>query len=138
MDKALGLMGLMKRAGALAIGAEHVGLALEQGRVRLLLFVTDTAENTAKPLRRTAEERGTIQFTLPYDKESLGQALGQKACAVCAVCEAGFAAALCRQLGQDETAETLQRRADRQRERRGRPKPGGKKRADANRGRECV
>ena len=40
-DKAMGLLGLMRRAGAIQIGEDNTGETVRAGRARLLLLAAD-------------------------------------------------------------------------------------------------
>ena len=63
-DKALGLLGLMRRAGAVHLGEDKALDAISTGKVRLLLLsadVSDRARRQEKAERRrreTAERKG--------------------------------------------------------------------------------
>ena len=44
MDKALNYLGLMRKAGACAVGETDCGIACREGKVRLLLLASDASE----------------------------------------------------------------------------------------------
>ena len=123
MDNLLSFIGLMKRAGAVAIGAENAYDAARLYRARLLLLASDASRNTAGAARNAQGDSDTPLLTLPYTKAELGAALGQKECAAMAVLDTGFAAALCEKLGKTAELELMQRRLAREKSR----KTGGKK-----------
>ena len=54
MDNILSFLGLMKKARALAIGAESAALMTELGSVRLLVLPKDAAKNSASAIRVSA------------------------------------------------------------------------------------
>ena len=127
-DPFLHLLGLCKKAGRLAVGEEPVGAACRAGQARLTLLARDAAESTRRRGERFSENGHAVYLEVPFSKEELGAALGRTSCALLAVTDAGFAAALCEKLSAQDpdryaaAAQPLRRKADRvlqrQRERR--------------------
>ena len=102
-DSALSLLGLALRGNNLAIGEEPVAETCKAGRARLVLTAADAAQNSADRAGRMAELGGVPWVRLPWDKETLGRALGRRLCAVAALTDRGLAAALAEKLaGRDE------------------------------------
>ena len=102
-DSALSLLGLALRGNNLAIGEEPVAEACKAGRARLVLTAADAAQNSVDRAGRMAELGGVPWVRLPWDKETLGRALGRRLCAVAALTGGGLAAALAEKLaGRDE------------------------------------
>ena len=97
-DNALSLLGLALRGGNLAVGEEPVREVCKSRRARLVLTAADAAQNSADRSRRWAEEGGAAWVRLPWDKETLGAALGRKLCAVAALTDRGLAAAFAEKL----------------------------------------
>ena len=97
-DNALNLLGLALRGGNLAVGEEPVREACKTRRTRLVMSAGDAADNSIDRARRWAEEGGITWIRLPWDKETLGAALGRKLCAVAALTDQGLAAALAEKL----------------------------------------
>ena len=64
MSRVLGVLGLARRAGALAIGTNSVLEAVRKGKAYLVLIASDASENTAK-LRALLLERGGRVY-LPF------------------------------------------------------------------------
>lgn len=104
MADILGLLGLCRRAGQLTIGDEAVLELCRAGRAKLLLLSADAGESTAKRARRMSEQAKIPLLRLDVGRERLGAALGRGMCAVCAVSDAGFAAAAAKKLAEDEPA----------------------------------
>ena len=94
MDSALHLLGIARKAGRAEVGEEPAGAACRAGQV---------------PWLKT-----------PWDKGTLGGAVGRTACAMLALTDAGLAAALVEKLAQADpdaygpAAEALRDKADRQ------------------------
>ena len=97
-DSALSLLGLALRGGNLAVGEAPVREACKARRAKLVLTAADAADNRADRAGRWAEEGGAAWVRLPWDKETLGSALGRKLCAVAALTDQGLAAALAEKL----------------------------------------
>ena len=117
MDNILSFLGLMKKARALAIGAESAALMTELGSVRLLVLPKDAAKNSASAIRRASEEWEVPLLELDAEKSQLGEALGQKECAALGIPDTGFALALCQKVGNTELAEQLTLRLEREKKR---------------------
>ena len=54
---------------------------------------------------------------LPFGKKAVGEAIGMAECAVLAVCDTGFALALCQKLGKTELAAELELKLQREKRR---------------------
>lgn len=92
MNKALGVLGLARKAGALEIGEEAAGMAARSKKARALLTANDASGNTVRRIVNFAEIAGIPHLALPYTKDELGGALGARACAALAFRDAGLAA----------------------------------------------
>ncbi len=118
-EKTLSLLGLMRKARALEPGEANTGAAVRGGRAKLLLLASDASDNARKRAETFAFGRRVITLPLPFDKEELAGCLGTGECAMAAVTDLGFAAALTALLEQldPETygpaAEEIRRRRDR-------------------------
>ncbi len=129
----LGFIGLMKRSGKAAIGAENALLAMRVGKAKLLLLASDVSKNSIKPLVSDEDLKQAPTVTLSFDKQQLGQALGQKECGVLAVLDTGFAASVCEKLGHQQLHEQLKQRLLHEQKRKNK-KIAGKAKNAANRG----
>ena len=97
-DSALSLLGLALRGGNLAVGEEPVREACRARRACLVMSAGDAADNSVDRAGRWAEEGGAAWIRLPWDKETLGNALGRNRCAVAALTDRGLTAALAEKL----------------------------------------
>ena len=110
-DPILHLLGLAKKAGRLEIGEEPVGAAARAHQARVLLLAADAAH--------FGEAGGALWLQMPFTKAELGEQLGRSSCAMLAVTDFGFAAALAEKLAaRDEerygpAAQQLRAKADR-------------------------
>lgn len=101
-SKVLGLLGIARRAGHIAIGFDAVKALLVDGRAQFILLAADRSAKTEKELRYTAQNSSCPIHVLAADKEALAHALGlQKPVAVAATDDRGFAAAMQKHLGTD-------------------------------------
>lgn len=116
-DAVLGFLGLIRRAGAMALGAEDAYDAARLGKARLLAVASDASANTRSGMQNARGERDVPLLPLDESKGRLGEALGVKECAAFAVLDTGFALSLCEKLGENETAELLRARLEREKKR---------------------
>jgi ribosomal protein L7Ae-like RNA K-turn-binding protein len=100
-EKALGLLGLAHRAGAIASGAMQVEKALLSGHCKLLLIAVDTAAETKKQLAAISLRTGVPSLNA-LTKLQMGTAVGKSPKAALAVTDTGFAGAIRRMLCKDD------------------------------------
>ncbi len=99
------LLGLCKKAGRIAIGEEPVGAACRGREAALVIIASDTAENSHRRAAHFAEAGRVPALTIPLDKGELGRAVGRSSCAMAAITDAGFAAALVKKLAAEDPAQ---------------------------------
>lgn len=87
----LGLLGIARRAGQVAMGFDAAMRSVTRGQARLLVLARDVGESTADKVRRSA---GEVPVVVLGEKESLGKALGRGETGVVAVTDGGFSRAL--------------------------------------------
>lgn len=117
-DPILHLLGLAKKAGRLEIGEEPVGAACRSRQARLLLLAADAAPNTRRRAAHFGQAGEVLWLETPFPKSELGFILGRSSCAMLALTDAGFAAALVEKLAvRDDrygpAARQLRTQADR-------------------------
>lgn len=110
-EKALGLLGLMRRANAIQIGEDNTGETVKAGKAKLLVLASDASENAQKRAESFISGRNTVKVVLPHTKDELSQALGIGGCSMAAVTEIGFANALMKLL-KTENGEMYGQAAD--------------------------
>ncbi len=117
MSRALGMIGMARKAGMLEIGEEQSSIAAHSRKARALLTASDAAENTLRRIK-AAGKAGIPHIALPYTKEELGSALGVRACAAVAVTDAGLAKNIAEKLESEmpgrftEALETLSKKSE--------------------------
>lgn len=104
-DKVLGLLGLMRRAGAIAIGLDNTADAVRAGKARLILLASDAAENARRKAENLANGRSALIVALPYERERLAACLGVSGCSAAAVTDLGFANALMKELSAKDAEQ---------------------------------
>ena len=97
-DSALSLLGLALRGNSLAVGEEPVADACKARRAVLVVTAADAAQNSLDRARRWAESGGAAHTPVPWDKETLGYALGRGSCAMAALTDRGLAGVLAEKL----------------------------------------
>lgn len=117
-DPILHLLGLAKKAGRLEIGEEPVGAVCRSRQARLILLAADAAPNTRRRCAHFGEAGNVLWLELPFDKAELGFVLGRTSCAMLALTDAGFSAAVTEKLAArapekyGPAAEKLRAKAD--------------------------
>ena len=99
-SNALSLLGLALRGNNLAVGEEPVKEACKTRRAWLVVSAADAAQNSIERAGRMADTCGVSCVRLPWDKETLGGALGRSTCAVAALTDRGLAGAFAQKLVQ--------------------------------------
>ena len=115
-EKTLNLLGLMRKANAIAVGETNTGGAVRAGKAKLLLLAADTSDNARSRARGFTHGRDIVTVTLPFTKDEIAAHVGVSGCAMAAITDIGFANAFMKSLaaavpdGYDESAAEIQRR----------------------------
>jgi ribosomal protein L7Ae-like RNA K-turn-binding protein len=89
-NRALGLLGLAARAGALTVGTGATRAGLQRGDVRLVVLASDRGQRTEEKVERLA--RGTaVPVMIGPEAEALGARLGRGAVQAVGIVDPGFA-----------------------------------------------
>ena len=97
-EKTLNLLGLMRRANAIAIGETNTGAAVKSGKAKLLLLAADASDNARCRAEGFAAGRNLITVPLPFTKEEISAHVGVSGCSMAAVLDIGFAGAFMKSL----------------------------------------
>ena len=117
-EKALNMLGLMRRANAIQIGEDKTGAAVKAGKAKLLLLAADASDNARRRAELFITGRNVQLVPLPFDKQELSEHLGVNGCSMAAVTDLGFANAFARLLleldgaAYGELAEQVKKRFD--------------------------
>lgn len=115
-EKTLNLLGLMRKANAIAVGETNTGGAVRAGKAKLLLIAADASDNARSRARGFTHGRDVVTVTLPFTKDEIAAHVGVSSCAMAAITDIGFANAFMKSLaaavpdGYDESAAEIQRR----------------------------
>ncbi len=115
-EKTLNLLGLMRKANAIAVGETNTGGAVRAGKAKLLLLASDASDNARSRARGFTHGRDVVTVTLPFTKDEIAAHVGVSGCAMAAITDIGFANAFMKSLaaavpdGYDESAAEIQRR----------------------------
>jgi len=96
-SSALRLVGLARRAGALACGTEAVRRAIREGEARLILMAEDASSIQLEKIRTTLHDRSIPQVILG-DRNTLGAAVGTAPLSAVAVTDRSLADRLAAEL----------------------------------------
>jgi ribosomal protein L7Ae-like RNA K-turn-binding protein len=89
-DRALGLLGMSARAGAVVPGTGRVREAARGGSLRLAVLATDASENSRDKLVPLLEATG-IPHVFRYDRNELGTAVGRSPLSAVGILDEGLA-----------------------------------------------
>ncbi len=101
-EKILHLLGLMRRANAIAVGEVNTGSTAKTGKAQLLLLASDASDNARRRAEGFAAGHGVPLITLPFPKEDIASAVGLSGGSMAAITDLGFAAALLKALALEE------------------------------------
>jgi len=117
-DRNLQLLGIMKKAGLLAVGGDAVGMAARAGKVTLVISASDASEGALRRARYVTDTSHAEYAVVPYTKFELGNVTGRGSPGTIAVLDAGLAASFVSGLAETEperygeTAKKLTEKAD--------------------------
>lgn len=98
VSRVMQLLGLARRAGAVAPGTEAVRQAIRADKARLVLFATDASRAQLDKIGRTLHERPVPRARLG-DRNMLGAAVGLAPLSAVAVTDAPLAERVVEELG---------------------------------------
>lgn len=115
-EKTLNLLGLMRKANAIAVGETNTGGAVRAGKAKLLLLAADASDNARSRARGFTHGRDVVTVTLPFTKDEIAAHVGVSGCAMAAITDIGFANAFMKSLaaavpeGYEKSTAEIQRR----------------------------
>ena len=138
-DKALKLLGLMRPAGAIEIGADRAADAARAGKARVLLLASDATETAERKAAYALEGKSAPICKLPFTRQELSEALGVGDCTMAAITDMGFAEAFVKTLAAEDpdgfaaTAAALTAKNEKMRRRRSEKGTKGKAKTNGTR-----
>ena len=122
-NKALGLLSIARKGRKIELGEEPVTALTRLGKARLVILASDAGESTKQKARRLVAGTKQPVAVVPFDKLTLGSAMGYSPVSVAAFSDASLAAAFVKNLepaeAYAELLQTLEARAERFRKRAG-------------------
>ena len=103
-DKALGLLGLMRRARAVEPGTDGACDAVRDGKAKLLILSADVGDNARRKAENVSNGRRVLVQSVHYTRAELASAFGLADCSMAAVTDIGFANALAKCLAAHDAA----------------------------------
>ena len=100
-EKALNLLGLMRKANALRIGEEDTGSAVREHEAKLVLLASDASPNAQKRAAGYMFGSKAPLITAPFTKEEISAHVGVNGCSMAAITDIGFANAFAAALSQE-------------------------------------
>lgn len=137
-DKALNLLGMMRRANAIAPGEDNTCEAVRAGKAKLLLLAADASANACHRAENLTVGHNAELVKLPFTKEEISSHVGTGGCSMAAVTDLGFACALMKLLTAIDPVyapqeKTVTERRDKAERRRIKTQAEGKKNAGKRR-----
>ena len=108
-EKALNLLGLMRKANAAQIGETDTGTAARAQTAKLVVLASDASDNARSRAKGFVYGRDIPLIVLPFTKQEISEHVGKSGCSMAAICDLGFADALMkllRKLSPDDYGET--------------------------------
>ena len=134
-DKALGLLGLMRRARAVEPGTDNACDAVRDGKAKLLILSADINDNARRKAENVSNGRRVLVQPIHYTRAELASAFGMADCSMAAVTDIGFANALAKILAAKDAERygALSAELDKRNEKAVRRKREKTQRADSKR-----
>lgn len=104
-DKALNYLGIMRKAGACAVGETDCGIACRGDKAKVLLLASDASDNARSRAKGFVYGRNIPLVVLPYEKMELAGLLGKGATSMIAVTDLGLANAFMKALAANGNGE---------------------------------
>lgn len=117
-EKALNLLGLMRKANAIRIGEVETGTAVREHEAKLVILACDASQNAQKRAAGYMYASKAQLITVPFTKDEISSYVSKSGCSMAAICDIGFADAFIRLLYEmeptkyNEAAQAIHRRAE--------------------------
>ncbi|MBQ3072587.1 MAG: 50S ribosomal protein L7 [Oscillospiraceae bacterium] len=102
MHKALGLLGLARKGGRVALGEEAVSAACRSGHARLMLLAKDAGDSVRHRSDYFMRSGKPPRIELSFTKEEIGTAVGRNVCPIAALTDVSLARAFVLALDEPE------------------------------------
>ena len=102
MDRNLQIIGLAKKAGLLAVGAEDSGSAARSKKAHIIISANDSSDNSLRRASSSAEIGQVLHIIVPYTSFELGSVSGRGSPGTVAILDLGLAARFMRGLAETD------------------------------------
>ena len=92
MDNNLQILGLTKKAGLLAVGANDTHSAAKAGKAKVVISASDASDSAVRRARNSAEIGRVQHIIVPYTSFELGTVSGRGSPGTLAILDSGLAA----------------------------------------------
>lgn len=122
-DKALNLLGLMRKANAAQIGETDTGAAARAQEAKLVILASDASDNARSRAKGFVYERDIPLIVTPFTKQEISEHVGKSGCSMAAICDLGFADAFMKILAEasperySEASEKISEKLEREKKR---------------------
>lgn len=90
MTKALGMLGLARKAGALALGTDAVIEAIRKGKAKVVIIAADASKTTTEQIEKKCSFY-KVEYDVPgLTREQLGSFLGRSVLSAVAILNENF------------------------------------------------
>lgn len=120
-NKALQLVSLARKGRKIEMGEEPVNAATRAIKARLVIVASDASDHALRRVKGFVAGTKQPYLIVPFDKDTLGGAMGTSSCAMAAFTDVRLALAFVKALGEDEKhtelLEDLEQRSKRVKQR---------------------
>lgn len=106
-DKALQMISLARKARKIEMGEEPVNAATRASKARLVLVAKDASDHAYRRVKSFVAGTKQPWIAVPYDKDTLGSAMGTSSCAMAAFTDVRMALAFVQALNEPEKYSEL-------------------------------
>ena len=92
MDRNLQILGLIKKAGLLAVGAVDTAAAARAGKARMVISSSDASESALRQAKKSAETGQACHVVVPHTSCELGNVVGRGSPSTVSILDTGLAA----------------------------------------------
>lgn len=101
-NKALQLISIARKGRKIELGEEPVNAATRAVKARLVVVASDASDHSLRRVRSFVAGTKQPYLVVPFDKDTLGGAMGTTSCAMAAFTDVRLALAFVKALGEDE------------------------------------
>lgn len=116
-NKALQMISIARKGRKIEMGEEPVNAATRAAKARLVIVANDASDHALRRVKSFVAGTKQPYLTVPFDKDTLGGAMGTSSCAMAAFTDVRLALAFVKALDEDEKNAALLAELERRSER---------------------